>query len=173
MNNKQNSNNSNEQLFINDIWKNNNNNDLVKEDTIQYYNKYNKLREESNIKKKKQLQLNIKNIEISKSNRIGSKNKNKFIENRRKKTKNSSIENISDIDESPSINKINIFEIKSNTMNNIMNKNNNISNNNNKKQQCITEPDEYFYQRPQFIESVPLNYNLNKTPQQMKTFDYN
>ena len=173
MNNKQNSNNSNEQLFINDIWKNNNNNDLVKEDTIQYYNKYNKLREESNIKKKKQLQLNIKNIEISKSNRIGSKNKNKFIENRRKKTKNSSIENISDIDESPSINKINIFEIKSNTMNNIMNKNNNISNNNNKKQQCITEPDEYFYQRPQFIESLPLNYNLNKTPQQMKTFDYN
>ena len=173
MNNKQNSNNSNEQLFINDIWKNNNNNDLVKEDTIQYYNKYNKLREESNIKKKKQLQLNIKNIEISKSNRIGSKNKNKFIENRRKKTKNSSIENISDIDESPSINKINIFEIKSNTMNNIMNKNNNISNNNNKKQQCITEPDEYFYQRPQFIESIPINYNLNNTLQQIKPFNYN
>ena len=60
-------------------------------------------------------------------------------------------------------------------MNNLINKNNisNNSNNSIKKQQCITEPDEYFYQRPQFIESLPLNYNLNKTPQQMKTFDYN
>ena len=41
-NNKQTSNYGDEQLFNNDIW-NNNKNDLSKEDTIQYYKKYNKL----------------------------------------------------------------------------------------------------------------------------------
>ena len=134
---------------------------MIKEDSILYFKKYNKLREQSNIKKKLK--------------RIDSKNKNKFIENRRQKTNNSSIENISDIDESPLINKINIFQIKSNIMNNLINKKNisNNSNNSIKKQQCITEPDEYFYQRPQFIESIPMNYNLNKTPKQLKTFNYN
>ena len=49
-NNKQTSNYGDEQLFNNDIW-NNNKNDLSKEDTIQYYKKYNKLREESKLKK--------------------------------------------------------------------------------------------------------------------------
>ena len=170
-NNKQTSNYGDEQLFNNDIW-NNNKNDLSKEDTIQYYKKYNKLREESNIKKKLKLR------KISKSNRTESKNKNKFIESRRPKNTNSDIENISDIEEKPIINKINIIDIKSNTMNNIIYKNNNFnlsnnSNNLNRKQICITEPEEYFYQRPNFFDSFPLGYNLNNTPQQMKTLDYN
>ena len=170
-NNKQTSNYGDEQLFNNDIW-NNNKNDLSKEDTIQYYKKYNKLREESNIKKK------LKLPKISKSNRTESKNKNKFIESRRPKNTNSDIENISDIEEKPIINKINIIDIKSNTMNNIIYKNNNFnlsnnSNNLNRKQICITEPEEYFYQRPNFFDSFPLGYNLNNTPQQMKTLDYN
>ena len=63
-------------------------------------------------------------------------------------------------------------------MNNIIYKNNNFnlsnnSNNLNKKQICITEPEEYFYQRPNFFDSIRLGYNLNNTPQQMKTLDYN
>ena len=60
-------------------------------------------------------------------------------------------------------------------MNNLINKKSisNNSNNSIKKQQCITEPDEYFYQRPQFIESIPINYNLNNTLQQIKPFNYN
>ena len=144
-NNKQTSNYGDEQLFNNDIW-NNNKNDLSKEDTIQYYKKYNKLREESKLKK---IQLNLKI-----SGRTESKNKNKFIESRRPKNTNSDIENISDIEEKPIINKINIIDIKSNTMNNIIYKNNNFnlsnnSNNLNRKQICITEPEEYFYQRIQ------------------------
>ena len=91
-NNKQTSNYGDEQLFNNDIW-NNNKNDLSKEDTIQYYKKYNKLREESKLKK---IQLNLKI-----SGRTESKNKNKFIESRRPKNTNSDIENISDIEEKP------------------------------------------------------------------------
>ena len=56
-NNKQISTYGDEQLFNNDIW-NNNKNDLSKEDTIQYYKKYNKLREESKLKKMRNMQKN-------------------------------------------------------------------------------------------------------------------
>jgi hypothetical protein len=109
-NNKQLSTYGDEQLFNNDIW-NNNKNDLSKEDTIQYYKKYNKLREESKLKK---VQLNLKI-----SGRTESKNKNKFIESRRPKNTNSDIDNISDMEEKPIINRVNVIDIKSNTMNNI------------------------------------------------------
>ena len=112
-------------------------------DSTQYYKKY-KL-------------LKLKYIKPLNTVRLEKTNNSKFIKERRIKNNNSNHENISDIDEfkgSSMINEVNSISINSN---NLKNKNNN---NILKKQICITRPDE-FYQKSNFIDSIPYNFKIN------------
>ena len=135
---------SNEQLFDDDVWNNKNSNDT---DSTQYYKKY-KL-------------LKLKYIKPPNSIRLEKTNNSKFIKQRRIKNNNYSnhdnISNIVQFKESSMIKEVNSINNKKINIQIPKNSNNNVL----KKQMCITMPEEYYSQKPNFIDSIPYNFNLN------------
>ena len=135
-------------MFFDNIWKNNTNS--TKQDTQQYYKKYEFLKQQFKQKEKNEIiKEQAENFDD--------------VPNDECETEEGTI-----------INKINSINIKSNLITHQKQSSSNSVNNNSSgtfssKHFCNTEPDELYY-APYFSESLPINTS-NKTPQQMRTFN--